>query len=218
MIPPGTVQVAVIPATAVPDVRLPPDELERANLTVHPQVRREFVAGRRLVRRLLASTLGCAPDGFTIALDPLGRPFVTGGPSFSISHCEGWVGVALAATDVGLDLEPGSPPDADVIAPTVMTDAELAAFFRLAREERPGAFARLWVRKEALLKAGGLGFSVDPRAVTAGIGDLPVDPAQLPGSDLAWHVADLPGAGQGAPVGAVALRGHRPVITILPPG
>jgi len=217
MIPPGIVQVTVTPATAVPDVKLPPDELERADHTAHPLVRQEFVAGRRLVRRMLASILGCAPDGFAILLDPLGRPFVTGGPSFSISHCEGWVGVALAATDVGLDLEPGSPPDADAIAPTVMTDAELAAFYRLAREERPGAFARLWVRKEALLKAGGLGFSVDPRAVTAGIGDLPDDPAQLPGSGPHWHIVDLPGAGQGAPVGAVALQGHRPVITIVPP-
>jgi len=218
MIAPGIVQLTVMPAATVPDVPLPPDELERAGSTGHPLVRQDFVAGRRLVRRMLAQRLGCATDGFAIALDPLGRPFVTGGPSFSISHCDGWVGVALAATDVGLDLEPGVPPDADIIAPTVMTEAELSAFLSLAREDRPGAFARLWVRKEALLKAGGLGFSTDPRSVTAGIGERPVDPAQLPGSDLAWHIADLPGAGQGAPIGAVALRGHLPAITILSSG
>jgi 4'-phosphopantetheinyl transferase len=97
-----------------------------------------------------------------------------------------------------------------------MTDAELAAFVALDPAERPDAFARLWVRKEALLKAGGLGFSVDPRAVSAGIGQHPVDPARLPNSDSAWHIADLPGAGQEAPVGAVALRGRRPLITIGP--
>jgi len=217
MMPPGIVQVTVRPIDAVPDVPLPADELGRAARMAHPLVHRDFVAGRRLVRLLLAPILGCAPDGFAIMLDPLGRPFVTDGPSFSISHCDGWVGVALAATPVGLDLEPGAPPDAEIIAPTVMTDAELSAFLSLPEVERPGAFVRLWVRKEALLKAGGLGFSADPRAVTAGIGKHPVDPAQLPGSDPVWHIADLPGAGQGAPVGAVALHGHRPVIMIAPP-
>lgn len=210
----GSVQVVVMAITDVPDVRLPPDEQRRAAAIAHPSVRLDFVAGRRLLRQMLAPVLGLSPDGFAIRLDPLERPFVTDGPCFSISHCDGWVGVAIATTDVGLDLEPGAPPDPDVIAPTVMTDAELAAFLALETADRPDAFARLWVRKEALLKAGGLGFSVDPRAVMAGIGMHPVDPARLPGSDSTWHIADLPAAGQGVPVGAVALRGHRPVITI----
>lgn len=217
MMPPGIVQVTVRPIDAVPDVPLPEDEHGRAASMAHPLVRRDFVAGRRLVRLMLAPMLGCASDGFAITLDPLGRPFVTDGPWFSISHCDGWVGVALAATEVGLDLEPGAPPDADIIAPTVMTGAELAEFVQLPEADRPDVFVRLWVRKEALLKAGGLGFSTDSRAVTAGIGDHPVDPAQLPGSGPVWHIADLPGAGQGAPVGAVALQGHRPVIVIVPP-
>lgn len=216
MISPGIVQVAVVLASSVPDVPLPTAEVERAANTVHPLVRRDFVAGRRLVRMMLAPMLGCAPDGFDIALDPLGRPFVADGPSFSISHCDGWVGVALAASDVGLDLEPGAPSDADTIAQTVMTAGELSAFLSLPREQRPGAFARLWVRKEALLKAGGLGFSTDPRSVTAGVDACPVDPARLPGFDSAWHIADLTAVGQGAPTGAVALRDHRPVIRFAP--
>ena len=214
MSPHGSVQVVVMRITDAPDVPLPQAEQSRAAAMAHPSARQDFLAGRRLVRRILAPVLGLAPDGFAIRLDPLERPFVTDGPCFSISHCDGWVGVAIAATDVGLDLEPGAPPDPDVIAPTVMTDTELAAFRALDAADQPGAFTRLWVRKDALLKAGGLGFSVDPRAVLAGIGQHPVDPARLPGSDSGWHIADLPGTGQGAPVGAVALRGHRPVLSM----
>lgn len=77
-----------------------------------------------------------------------GQPFTDGRP-LSISKAGGLVLAAIADGPVGIDHEPsGSDVQREVVAHPSETDDTL----------------RLWVRKEAVLKATGLGLQVDPRS------------------------------------------------------
>jgi 4'-phosphopantetheinyl transferase len=73
---------------------------------------------------------------------------------------------------IGVDIQAIRPlHDRDGLAARIMHEAEWARFDRLDGKSRLSAFFALWARKEALLKAGGLGWSSDPRACIAGFGD-----------------------------------------------
>lgn len=75
------------------------------------------------------------------------------GRRLSISHADGWTLVALADGQVGVDIElPGS-----------LTESQIAA--HLAPSEQAADPTRTWVRKEAVLKAEGVGLTRDPRQV-----------------------------------------------------
>ena len=84
---------------------------------------------------------------------------------------------------------------------------ELAAFRLLAGVEAESAFRRLWTRKEAVLKAAGMGFSRDPRSFAVGL-SADAGRVSLDGHDYA--LADLPGG-----IGAVALAGHRCAVRMM---
>lgn len=100
-------------------------------------------------RALLRSVLGDAQvDRLEIA--PGGRPYIPGGPDFSISHCDGLVLLAVSdAGRVGCDAEPLNRrihnPEAirKKLAPTA--------------EEEHLTLLQLWTRREAIFKAGGAG-------------------------------------------------------------
>jgi 4'-phosphopantetheinyl transferase len=203
---PGRVLVAVVPVARVgAGVSLPLHELERAEAIRHAGARATFLAGRRLARHLLGRLLGHAPEAVPIQVEPGGRPVLAGGEgglTFSISHCGPWVGLAVAAHEpVGLDIEHEAPPDADGVAEVIMAPAELRAFREVSTDRCAGAFLRAWTRKEALLKAAGTGFSVDPR-------EIPVTSSTCKGVDgRSYRICDLP---LDEPAGAVALAGEGP--------
>lgn len=117
--------------------------------------REEWVAGRRALRRALASVVGPAAAAAPIASDDRGAPRVAAGMVGSISHKRS-LAVALAARDtgwtVGIDLELDEPRRVD-IAHKVLTPLELAA---LAAEDTAGrdrALLRAFTLKEAIYKA-----------------------------------------------------------------
>ncbi|MGN6721902.1 MAG: 4'-phosphopantetheinyl transferase family protein [Marmoricola sp.] len=76
-----------------------------------------------------------------------GRPFADGVVSLSLSHSGGLTLAATAETLVGIDHEPiGTVLQRDVVA----------------HPSESGDALQLWVRKEAVLKATGLGLQIDP--------------------------------------------------------
>jgi len=79
----------------------------------------------------------------------------------------------------------------DALLSTILSPLELARLGTLARNEATAAFHRLWTRKEAVLKALGLGLKVDPRCVLVGDEDelaFVNDPAVEPRSRTGWQV------------------------------
>ena len=127
----------------------------------------------------------------------------TPGPHLSLAHADGIVMAATADRPVGIDLEPvGQAPT--TIEPVVLSEAEQAQWS--ARPDRD--LTRWWVRKEAVLKAAGVGLSVDPREVEV---TPPWEAPRLvrwPAAPAPYVMADVPLPGF---VVAVAAAGAEPL-------
>lgn len=78
-----------------------------------------------------------------------GKPYLEGGPYFSISHCKAGIAVAIDDQPIGIDIETIRHANEDLIERT-MNEKE-----RLGMDDR--TFTRLWTQKEAIVKAEGTG-------------------------------------------------------------
>lgn len=125
------------------------------------RVRLEALGGGLLAR----DVLGVVADA-DVGYGEYGKPYVAGGPEFNLTNDVGMVALAVAARPVGIDLEevPTHYRDVeDCITRKYYDEAERAAVGDGSTRERRAAWARAWTRREAILKAMGTGFAVDPR-------------------------------------------------------
>lgn len=112
------------------------------------------IAAGLLLRQVLGVT-----DESALTKNQWGKPFLPGGPCFSLSHAGHYAALAVAGENIGADIEPTDRP-----------------FRRLSRqlfqqrefqwmEEMPTAerFCTLWTRLEALAKADGRGLLIEGR-------------------------------------------------------
>jgi 4'-phosphopantetheinyl transferase len=142
----------------------------------HEADRERFTTGRVLTRLVLAERLRIDPAGV-----PVQRSCATcGGPhgkarlpegsgwEFSVTHSGDLVGLAVTpGAPVGVDVErmvPLSARDLEV----GLTGDERRQLADVAEDRRPEAALRLWVRKEALVKATGSGVTADLRSFMVG--------------------------------------------------
>ncbi|MFJ2629538.1 4'-phosphopantetheinyl transferase family protein [Streptomyces sp. NPDC087532] len=181
-------------------------ERRRARAFAQGAVRDRYVAGHAALRRLLAARLGVPPRQVALTREPCpvcggphGRPTVVGGtPYFSVAYSGGLCLIALADTPVGVDME--RIPLSDVVSGLAadlhpVERAELAA---LPDDERPLAFARAWVRKEAYLKGLGTGLARGLSFDYVGTGIAPAECLE------GWTIADV--AVDSGRVAAIAAR------------
>jgi 4'-phosphopantetheinyl transferase len=156
------------PATARPDdfpSLLSPEETARAERFSHRESRRQFIAGRALLRSMLAHYAGGDPRDFQFRYNRYGKPALRAPAGltieFSLSHARGLVACALSWRHaVGIDVEREGPIAALLsLARRLFAAEEAAALAGLPPQERPAAFLRLWTLKEALLKARGVGLA-----------------------------------------------------------
>lgn len=113
-------------------------------------------------RLLLAEVLGMTPDRVPLQRDALGCPRLGGVEAWtSLSHSDGLIALAVSMVGpVGVDIEPLTrAAEMREIAARVAHPHELAALSRLPESEQPFELLALWVRKEALLKAAGIGLA-----------------------------------------------------------
>ncbi len=81
-----------------------------------------------------------------------GKPYLEGGPFFSISHCKEGIAVAIDDQPVGIDIEAIRNVDQDLILRTMNEEEQ-----RQIHSNRD--FTRLWTQKEAILKMEGTGIT-----------------------------------------------------------
>ena len=79
-----------------------------------------------------------------------GKPYIEGGPYFSISHCKEGIAVAINDQPIGIDIEAIRHADQDLIARTMNEQEQ-----KQIHNDRD--FTRLWTQKEAILKMKGTG-------------------------------------------------------------
>ena len=109
---------------------------------------------------LLIRELGI-PEESKIQYTPDGKPFLAGGPAFSLSHSGSYCVLAVGEGKVGIDIERMQEADLPVLEMTAGA-AELA---RIPEEDRLWRLYTLWTRKEALAKAVGTENFRDPREI-----------------------------------------------------
>ncbi|HTD37290.1 MAG TPA: 4'-phosphopantetheinyl transferase superfamily protein [Candidatus Limnocylindrales bacterium] len=147
------------------------------------QRRRTFIAARAVLRALLRE-YGIEP-ALPIQQGRFGKPSIADAPQlrFSISHAGRMACVATSlAGDVGVDIERGDEPaDAGVIR-RFFSPSEAAALAKIPEGRRARAFTEAWTRREAVLKAVGLGLGVDAEAFSVTV--PPAAPAIVAAPDV----------------------------------
>ena len=155
--------------TALRESLLLPDELRHADRIRNELARAEFVTARALLRVILGHCLGLEPRRVVLKKTATGKPYVPDwcNPQrlrFNVSHSHGEILIAVArGFEVGVDLEPVRPlANMDEVAAEFMTPDE-AFLYDISGEKKPETYFRVWTRKEALLKATGLGLQLPLR-------------------------------------------------------
>ena len=146
------------------------DERERAARFHFERDRNRFVVGRGTLREVLGELLEISPTDVQFAYGPQGKPALAHDTDlrFNLSHSQDWALLAVTeGREVGVDLEflrqDLNPLE---VAPSVFSPEECAALENLPEPERLAAFYGYWTRKEAFIKALGLGFTRDTREFT----------------------------------------------------
>jgi 4'-phosphopantetheinyl transferase len=140
--------------------------------------RSSYVLAHALWRIALGTCLGLEASRVPLTSTPAGQPLLPGsGLATSLSHSGHWVAIAIcSAATIGIDIE-RSPTHMtlQVLLPTICTPTELAWLQHLPESAREQAALALWTRKEALLKAFGVGLTADPAALSS-IAEGPIAP------------------------------------------
>ena len=143
----------------------PVDAARLASITSEP-VRLAFATGRLLIGWLHRAAHDCV-SAPRLRLGQHGKPcFADESPwRFSLSHAGGRVALAVACErEIGIDIEhSGRRANFAALAERAFHANERAWW--IGRGSQPADFMRMWTLKEAWLKTGGEGITVDLRAL-----------------------------------------------------
>jgi len=159
------------------------------------------------IETVVARYLDVEPSSVRLARTPGRKPELVGAPlRVSLAHSGGMALVAVTrSNDVGVDVETlRDGVDRWSLVDHALTPRERQRLEAVPPVQRTHAFLSMWTRKEALLKAAGVGLAVDPALVELDGPSIRALPPGL-GSVADWTLCDLPLSGH---VGAVAVRGE----------
>jgi len=162
---------------------LSPDELARANRYKVGKAKSTFVLARGILRYLLARYLSIAPEKITFDYTAHKKPFLASihqsNLSFSMTHSGEMALFAFGYDrEIGVDIEKIGSHDYEEIAKRFFTETESERLLSLSDDKRAVFFYQLWTRKEAVLKAMGLGLTVPLNQVEVLDQDQPIYIAQ----------------------------------------
>jgi len=143
------------------------DEQARANRFHFDRDRNHFIACRGILRELLALYLSCSPVSVEFSYGPFGKPGLrTQGSTmpirFNIAHSRGLALLAFShGREIGVDVESiRANFGGDEIAQHYFSKQEVAELRALPETLRAEGFFVCWTRKEAYIKARGLGLQI----------------------------------------------------------
>ena len=133
-----------------------------------PGPRRRFALCRAALRAILCRQLGCSNERLSFGSSGYGKPFALvdeepAAISFNLTHSGKHGLIALVPHGrLGVDVEERVPrKDFDELSEAVFGPHEQSALACARGSDRVQLFFRLWTIKEALVKALGLGFTLD---------------------------------------------------------
>ena len=174
------------------------DERARAERFVRPELARRFAVCRAALRTILAEALDIEPQRVLFEYERWGKPRIAGaaarsGLQFNVSH-SGELGLlAFAFAPVGIDVEFREQRlNAKAIASQVLSPREAVQWRRMRSVDQTAAMLQLWVCKEALLKAMGLGIAEGLKQISFElpmVDDVSISPFSIE-SHLQLHLDD----------------------------
>jgi 4'-phosphopantetheinyl transferase len=169
---------------------LAPDERARAARFHFDQHRRRFIAARGMLRELLGKYLAIDPAAVEFSYNAFGKPAVDG-VYFNLSHSDRLALYAVSCTrEVGVDIERIDPAFADEQIPEqFFSPAEVQILRSLPKELQTEAFFNCWTRKEAYVKARGLGLSLELHSFDVTL--APGEPAAFLRGGENWSIEAL---------------------------
>lgn len=155
------------------------DELARADRYHFAADRNIFTATHALARFMLSEATGLSTDVWRYTVGEFGKPALAADLSkwnlqYNISHTHGVAACAIAANDVGIDVERSDPTIDLSIARDYFAPEEIRILNSTAPSQQHNIFFRFWSLKEAFIKATGEGlgrplnsfsFSLEPLGI-----------------------------------------------------
>lgn len=145
------------------------DERQKADNFRFPKDKNSFIISRGILRSLLAYYLEEEPQNIEIMYGLWGKPCVLAGKSlyFNLSHSKDYVLYAVARNyEVGIDLEYiDQHLEVEDMASSILSSRDLEYWKTIKQEEKANTFFKLWVCKEAFLKASGKGWLNDKHTI-----------------------------------------------------
>lgn len=173
---------------------LTPEENARASRFHFEKHRRHFVKCRTALRILLGRYLEVCPGEIRFQYGKYGRPEIgfppdSRGLRFNVSDSGGLALIAVTSgRAIGVDIEKVRPvPDLLGVARSFFSPREVQAILALSEDKRQDAFFACWTRKEAFMKATGLGLAYPTSGFSVSVD--PAAPAEL------WETGEEGNAG-----------------------
>lgn len=192
------------------------EELATASRFRFERDRRRWIAAHAILRLLLAHYIDADPAAFRFGTNAYGKPFLAfPAPSppfeFNLSHTGDLVLYAFAsAAQVGIDIEYQQEGlDYEALARVSFSQREQVTLHALPQQSKCAAFFSCWTRKEAYMKARGLGLSLPSAffdvSLAPGESAALLDSREDPHEVERWSMLELfPGPGY---TGALVLEG-----------
>lgn len=151
----------------------------------------EFLTGRLLLKTVLGRALRIRRGGVRLVRSPYGKPILHGAVearlSFSPSHSKRVVAcVVSSGPRVGIDVEDMSGDHLGVMEKVFVPEEIFFVRSQPAESEQHRAFYLLWTRKEAVMKAVGMGFALPPRSFR-----VPLEWGEAEDDEYVYHSLEL---------------------------
>lgn len=142
------------------------EECEKANKFYRVKDRNRFIIGRGTLRNILSAYLSLSPSELQFSYNKYGKPSILTSQnqnnlSFNLSHSNDRALFAITRSRrIGVDIEYIREDFASLdIAERFFSKSEVEVLKSLPVEQRVNAFFNCWSRKEAYIKAIGMGVS-----------------------------------------------------------
>lgn len=132
-----------------------------------------FLTSHIALRLILGKYLNTQPDEIRYSVGKYGKPFIEKNQNpkeifFNLSHTSKLIAIGISKNQqIGIDVEfsKNKVSDEENLMSYISTREEFLLYTSLSASSRQNLFYKLWTRKEALLKACGLGLNLEPNCI-----------------------------------------------------
>lgn len=153
------------------------EEQEKSKKFHFPNDQKKYVISHGIMRQLIASYIPCHPKEIRYDLNDFGKPeliYPSNTLHFNLSHSERLGALAISTSPIGTDIEHiKSLEDYVSLTKHFLSVQERNYFEQLSIVDQHLAFYRAWTRKEAYIKAIGMGLSYPVEQVTISLDEQP---------------------------------------------